>query len=95
MIKPVAEQFCPDIVLIAAGYNAMNGHDSYNVTAECFAFMTQELGRLAEGRIMIALEGGYNLVSLSQACEMCIRSLLGEQVCLLVLLYSYHPGLAS
>ena len=42
--------------------------------------MTQELGRLAEGRIMLALEGGYNLVSLSQACEMCIRSLLGEQV---------------
>ena len=29
---------------------------------------------------MIALEGGYNLVSLSQACEMCIRSLLGEQI---------------
>ncbi|XP_063680336.1 histone deacetylase 4-like isoform X5 [Bolinopsis microptera] len=80
VIKPVAEQFCPDIVLIAAGYNAMSGHDSYNVTAECFAFMTQELGRLAEGRIMIALEGGYNLVSLSQACEMCIRSLLGEQI---------------
>ena len=58
----------------------MSGHDSYSVTAECFAFMTQELGRLADGRIMISLEGGYNLVSLSQGCDMCIRSLLGEQV---------------
>ena len=41
IIKPVAEQFCPDIVLISAGFNSMAGHDSYNVTAECFAFMTQ------------------------------------------------------
>jgi len=80
IIKPVAEQFCPDIVLISAGFNSMAGHDSYNVTAECFAFMTQELGRLAEGRIVLALEGGHHLVSLSQACEMCVRSLLGEQI---------------
>ena len=58
----------------------MGGSDGYNVTAECFAFMTQELGRHAEGRIVLALEGGSNLVSLSQACEMCTRSLLGEQI---------------
>eukprot|EP00116_Pleurobrachia_bachei_P019520 sb/3479783/ len=80
VILLVAEQFCPEIVLVSAGFNAMGGSDGYNVTAECFAFMTQELGRLAEGRIVLALEGGSNLVSLSQACEMCARSLLGEPI---------------
>jgi len=40
--------------------------------------MLHRLKFLAKGRILIALEGGYNLTSISNSAEACIRQLLHE-----------------
>ena len=48
------------------------------VGAEAFAHMTKMLMGLADGRVMLALEGGYHLPSLSACATACLRTLLGE-----------------
>jgi histone deacetylase 6 len=48
------------------------------ITPEGFAAMTSRLQSLAEGRVVLALEGGYNLDAISASAAACLRILLGE-----------------
>jgi acetoin utilization deacetylase AcuC-like enzyme len=41
--------------------------------------MTRRLKSLAGGRLVLALEGGYNLDAISESAEACVRVLLGEE----------------
>lgn len=43
-----------------------------------FAAMTSLLLQLADGRVLLVLEGGYDLHSLSSAAVACLRVLMGE-----------------
>ncbi len=36
---------------------------------------------LAEGRVVLVLEGGYNLTSLCEALQACVSTLMGNEVC--------------
>ena len=40
--------------------------------------MTNMLSSLAQGRVAILLEGGYNLESISHSMTMCAKALLGD-----------------
>ena len=40
--------------------------------------MTHMLSLLAGGRVVVALEGGYNLSSISECATQCARALLGD-----------------
>ena len=42
--------------------------------------MTQQLKALAGGKLVMALEGGYDLPSICDSSEMCIQALLGDEV---------------
>ena len=41
---------------------------------------------MADGRVVMALEGGYSLPSLCDAAELCVKALLGDKV----RLFSYY-----
>lgn len=41
--------------------------------------MTRQLMQLARGRVVLALEGGYDLPSICDSAEECVRVLLGDQ----------------
>lgn len=45
----------------------------YEVSAEMFGFMTRQLMTYAGGKVVLALEGGYNLASISDAAEHCVK----------------------
>ena len=45
-----------------------------------FGHMTTELQTLAGGKVVLVLEGGYDLPSICDASESCMRALLGEEV---------------
>ncbi|KAJ3600816.1 hypothetical protein NHX12_031791 [Muraenolepis orangiensis] len=81
---PIAEVFGPDVVLVSAGFDAVEGHLSplggYQVSARCFGRLTQVLMRLAGGRVVLALEGGHDLTAICDASESCVSALLGDQV---------------
>lgn len=36
---------------------------------------------LAEGRVVLVLEGGYNHTSLCEALQACVSTLMGNEVC--------------
>ena len=60
----------------------------YGVTPLGYAHLTRALQchvPSAGGRVVLALEGGYNLDSISNSCAMCVRALLGEELDPLVL----------
>ena len=81
---PISREFEPEIVLISAGFDAAIGHSAslggYTVSPACFGHMTKQVMTLAEGRVAMALEGGYDLTSICDSSEMCLRALLGEEV---------------
>jgi len=70
-VLPAAEQFQPEAVLISAGFD---GHQKdplaqLNLTEEAYGNMTKAMldvaKRYSSGRLISALEGGYQLGSLS------------------------------
>jgi len=81
VVMPVAREFKPDIVLVSSGFDASAGHPhpigGYLVSTACFAYMTKQLRELADGKIVLVLEGGFNLDVLTEASEQCARALLG------------------
>ncbi|KAG7174703.1 histone deacetylase 4-like, partial [Homarus americanus] len=82
IVMPIAKDFDPDIVLVSAGFDAADGHPSplggYKVSASCFGNMTKQLMSLARGKVVLALEGGYNLASICDATEACVRTLTSD-----------------
>lgn len=79
---PIARYFNPDIVLVSAGFDAASGHPAplggYLVSPACFGYMTRELMHLANGKVVLALEGGYDLPAICDSAQECVRALLGD-----------------
>ncbi|XP_029428260.1 histone deacetylase 5 isoform X4 [Rhinatrema bivittatum] len=84
VVMPIAEEFSPEMVLVSAGFDAVEGHLSplggYSVTAKCFGHLTKQLMKLACGRVVLALEGGHDLTAICDASEACVSSLLGIEL---------------
>jgi acetoin utilization deacetylase AcuC-like enzyme len=80
ILLPVAAEFEPDIVLVSAGFDAARGDPlgSMRLSPEGYAWMTSQLLSLATGRVVLALEGGYDLGAISGSAAACLRILLGE-----------------
>jgi acetoin utilization deacetylase AcuC-like enzyme len=81
VLLPVGRAFLPDLVLVSAGFDAAAGDllGDMRITPEGYAAMTGRLMDLAGGRVVLALEGGYNLDAISASAAACLRVLLGER----------------
>ncbi|XP_051282639.1 histone deacetylase 6 isoform X2 [Dicentrarchus labrax] len=79
LLLPVAHEFQPQLVLVSAGFDAAVGDQKGQmcVSPQCFQVLTHLLMSLAEGRLVLALEGGYNLQSTAEGAAACVRALLG------------------
>jgi histone deacetylase 6 len=80
VIMPIATEFDPDLVIIAAGFDAAAGDmlGGCKVTPAGYAHMTHMLMSLAEGRLAVCLEGGYNLESIARSATAVARTMMGE-----------------
>lgn len=87
LVLPIAYEFNPELVLVSAGFDAAWGDPlgGCQVSPEGYAHLTHLLMGLANGRIILILEGGYNLTSISESMAACTRSLLGDPPPLLTL----------
>ncbi|PZC81374.1 hypothetical protein B5X24_HaOG212826 [Helicoverpa armigera] len=88
VILPIAYAYNPQLVIVSAGFDACVGDPlgGCKVTPECYGRMTQLLRGLAGGRVILCLEGGYNITSISYAMTMCSKALLGDPI-----LHHYDP----
>ena len=79
---PIIKQFDPELIFISAGFDSGRGDPlgGIDVTPDGFAYMTKRLLEIAPTRTIMALEGGYNLETISDSAEACLRVLLGEEL---------------
>ncbi|XP_062368108.1 histone deacetylase 6 isoform X2 [Cinclus cinclus] len=80
LLLPVACQFGPELVLVSAGFDAGRGDPLGGclVSPQTFGLMTHLLGGLAGGRLVLVLEGGYNLAVTAEGVGQCLGVLLGD-----------------
>ena len=92
-LKPIALEYRPELILVSAGFDIHYDDPlgGMQVTEKGFARMTQVLAEIAEatarGRMVITLEGGYDIAGQTQVRE--IRS-NGTQPC-----FSYRQKRSS
>ncbi|ROT40241.1 histone deacetylase clr3 [Sodiomyces alkalinus F11] len=80
IVMPIAQEFNPDLVVVSAGFDAADGDELGGcfVTPPCYAHMTHMLMSLADGKVAVCLEGGYNLRAISKSAVAVARTLMGE-----------------
>ena len=83
LLRPIAASFRPDLVLVSAGFDAHREDPlgEMQVTAEGFAGLCAVAREIAEdtagGRLVLALEGGYDLQGLADSVHGCVEVLAG------------------
>ena len=78
LLMPVAREFEPELVIISAGFDSAAGdEEGYQCTPVGYAYLTSELQKLASGRIVVVLEGGYNIPAISYGFHACVAALAG------------------
>ena len=84
LLVPVARRFNPEIILVSAGFDIYIGDPlgDMKVTPEGFACLTRILLNLADeccdGRLVVVLEGGYNVLGLAKSVRAVLQELVGE-----------------
>ncbi|KAI9853167.1 MAG: Histone deacetylase hda1 [Thelocarpon superellum] len=80
VVMPIAAEFDPDLVIVSAGFDAAEGDElgGCHVSPACYAQMTFGMMSLAQGKVVVCLEGGYNLHSISISALAVTRTLMGE-----------------
>lgn len=83
IILPALRQFKPDLVFISAGFDAHRDDPlaSTGLEEDDFRWITHELmdiaGCYCGGKIISALEGGYNLEALAASVAVHVKTLMG------------------
>lgn len=77
VLIPVAKEFDPDMIIISAGFDAAIGDPLGGccVSPYGYSIMLNKLMGFAGGKIVMALEGGYNLDSLANSALACVQVL--------------------
>jgi histone deacetylase 6 len=83
VLIPLAKSFQPNLIIVSCGFDSARGDPlgGFDLTPTCYGHMTRILQNLVEGgKVVLALEGGYNLNSISASGAACVRALLGEKL---------------
>lgn len=87
IIVPITREYQPDFIIISAGFDTYFGDPlgTMAVTEQGFASMAKQMVELAEeickGRLLVALEGGYNLRGLRDGVQAVLGELSGAPGC--------------
>ncbi|KAJ6738589.1 hypothetical protein OIU74_003532 [Salix koriyanagi] len=81
ILIPVAKKFDPDMIIVSAGFDAADGDPLGGccVTPYGYSVMLKKLMDFAQGKIMLAFEGGYNLNSIANSFLACMEVLLEDK----------------
>jgi len=85
LVEPIVDLYKPQAILVSAGFDthARDPLGSMRMTERGYADMALRCLRLAQqhadGRMVLALEGGYDLPALARSVEATLRALADEQ----------------
>ena len=83
ILRPITLEFNPDMILVSAGFDIYmeDPLGGMNVTPDGFAGLTRSILQMASeccaGKVVITLEGGYNLQGLRDSVKAVLRELAG------------------
>ncbi|KPK30087.1 MAG: histone deacetylase [Nitrospira bacterium SG8_3] len=83
ILRPVTLEFNPEIILVSAGFDIYmeDPLGGMNVTPDGFAGLTRSIMQMANeccaGKVVITLEGGYNLQGLRDSVKSVLKELAG------------------
>ena len=86
VVRPIAEQFKPELVLLSAGYDPHHTDliGGMLLSAQGFSqivsFAVEIAEKYGEGRVIGCLEGGYSAEALSKALPASLAALIGEEI---------------
>jgi acetoin utilization deacetylase AcuC-like enzyme len=86
VFEPVMRQFAPELLVISAGYDAhwRDPLGRMGLTVDGFARLTRLVmdwaDALCQGRLVVVMEGGYDLDALSQSMLATVDTMRGETV---------------
>ncbi|CAD5234865.1 unnamed protein product [Bursaphelenchus xylophilus] len=82
IVLPLLDSFRPEFILVSAGFDASRGHPQalggYELSSKIFGYFTKSLMAYADGKIVLSLEGGYEINSICDAAEDCVKALCGS-----------------
>lgn len=84
ILQPVVHVFRPELILVSAGFDTCDGDPlgDLRVTPDGFACLTRLLMNMADelcgGRVVMVLEGGYDLRNLARSVRSVLRELTDE-----------------
>ena len=84
ILQPIAKEFKPDLVLASVGFDIYEGDPlgGMSVTPDGFAGLTRTLMETAlsscNDKLVLTLEGGYNLTGLRDSVKSVLKELRGE-----------------
>ncbi|KAJ8926885.1 hypothetical protein NQ314_020736 [Rhamnusium bicolor] len=80
LLLPLAYEFKPDLIIVSAGYDSCLGDEKgqMNVTPHFYGHIVTLLSGLANGKIVVCLEGGYFKESLAEGVARTLKALLGD-----------------
>lgn len=85
ILRPIALQYRPELILVSAGFDPHRNDPlgGMRLSAEGFGAMAEVIqeiaGETAEGRILLTLEGGYDLTGLTESVAEVIKVLSGHK----------------
>jgi histone deacetylase 6 len=81
LLEPIIREFAPEVIIISAGFDSAEGDPLGRcaMTPDGYAYITERLQRI-QPKIVVVLEGGYNLDSISNAARSVFRVLAGEKL---------------
>ncbi|MDR3713756.1 MAG: histone deacetylase [Puia sp.] len=81
IVLPILAEFAPEAIFVSSGFDAMRGDKvgRMQLSPWVYYWMTRQLQKI-NPRLLLVLEGGYNLKMLPQGIEHCIKALLGIPV---------------
>ncbi|KAI9314176.1 hypothetical protein BX666DRAFT_1863074 [Dichotomocladium elegans] len=80
IVMPIGLEFGPSLVIVSAGFDAADGDyiGECHVTPAGYSQMMHQLKSLANGHLVVTLEGGYNLQSIANSAAACMSVLVGD-----------------
>jgi acetoin utilization deacetylase AcuC-like enzyme len=81
LVEPVVRRFQPEFILVSLGFDAFWNDPlaSMRLSVGGYATLIRSARELAAGRLVIALEGGYDLRALAYGSDAVCRLLLGAE----------------
>ncbi|RUM38738.1 MAG: histone deacetylase [Desulfobulbus sp.] len=86
LVLPVTRQYKPELILISCGFDIYKDDPlgAMEVTSDGFAWMTRQLISIAdeicEGKLLVTLEGGYNLTGMRDGALAVLAELCGKRL---------------